>query len=235
MDSNQKKDEDIFIKNANELMIDTEDNSEIQLKYIYSELRENQVAVMIFFNRWGWILCRLSAIELSKIFSKLEKQYTVHIKIYGFGPDDESLDDFKKKKIFNYPIYLPKIGKKFYKKFSFDNVGLLECYGFCNKNVKRRYAETKKYNPGYTFKGDMSQLGGCFIVNNKGKIIYSRYDKYFGDTVSEEELLDKLDEIFGKYINKNDNRDSENLHTSSVHPINKNIKFITSINNTKLG
>ena len=190
---------DLFIENGNMILYATnDDNREITVKDMYESIQENQLLFLMFFNRWGWIMCRLGAIELTKTYELLEKKYPGIIKVFGFGPDDLGLSEFKELKFFNEPIFVPKLGKEFYKIFEIKKPGFLKCFGFCNKNILNRYSESKKYNTGYTFKGDFSQLGGCFILNKKGKIMYQRYENFLGDHPSRDEIIAKFDE-FLKY------------------------------------
>lgn len=48
-----KNDDDLFIKNSKEIMIFTDEDRELPLEDLYNNLRSNNLAFMIFFNRWG--------------------------------------------------------------------------------------------------------------------------------------------------------------------------------------
>lgn len=97
-------------------------------------------------------------------------------------------------------VFIPKKGLKFYNKFKFKSPGFLKCYGFCYKSVVKRYDIAKNYNTGFTFKGKLRQLGGCFILDYKGKVYLSHYDRYLGDSCSKEEILNKFELLLGRYF-----------------------------------
>lgn len=124
-------------------------------------------------------------------------------------------------KFYPFPVLVPKKGKEFYNIFKFENPGLLKCYGLCNKNILKRYEKTKKLNLGYSFKGDLTQLGGSFIINNEGQILFSRYDRYLGDQVPSDIIFEKFDVLLGRYfIDKNE----ENYLNEFSQPIKKGTK-----------
>lgn len=140
-------------------------------------------------------MCRLGAIELTKTYTLLDKKYPGYIKVFGFGPDDLGLDEFKSLNIFTQPIFVPVEGFDFYKIFQFKKPGFLKCYGFCNKGILKRTDDLKKvdYNAGYTFAGDLAQLGGSFIVNKKGVAVYSKLDNFLGDHATQDEIIYQFD------------------------------------------
>lgn len=174
-------------------------------------------------------MCRLGAIELSKTYSILEKKYPGIIQVFGFGPDDLGLDEFKDLAIFKQPIFIPKIGPKFYKIFQCKKPGFLKCFGFCNKNLLKRYDEAKKYDTGYTFKGNFAQLGGCFILNRQGKILYQRFDSYLGDHASSDEVIAQFDNLL-KYREVVKTNESEDKDYNSSKRINESSEKNDEIN-----
>ena len=164
------------------------------------------------------------------MYEVLDKKYPNTIKIFGFGPDNLSLEDFKKRNLFPHSVFIPKEGKKFYDRFQFDNPGILKCFGYCNKNILKRYDEATKQDPGYTFKGSFSQLGGSFIINSKGKVIYSHFDRYLGDNCPKEEIFEKFETLIGKYFEKN----IEELLDSPIRKISKKNNKDSILNESSL-
>ncbi len=142
---------------------------------------------------------------------ELERKFPKMIKLYGFGPEETSLKEFKEKKFFPYPIFIPKIGRKFYRKFDIKNPGFLKCFGFCNKNLLKNYDKAK--NLGYNFKGKFSQMGGTFIVNNKGKVLFNYIEKYLGDHCPSQEINSAFDKTLSKFlIQKVENKDKDEVN-----------------------
>lgn len=182
-------------------------------------------------------MCRLGAIELTKTYSILEKKYPGAIKVFGFGPDDLGLDEFKSLNIFSQPIFVPVEGFDFYKIFQFKKPGFLKCYGFCNKGIIKRTDDLKKvnYNAGYTFSGDLAQLGGSFIVNKKGIAIYSKLDNFLGDHATQDEVIYQFDLLLryrefesvekreDSYKSSNANSDSKESNEDVYNTNNKDI------------
>lgn len=176
-------------------------------------------------------MCRLGAIELSKTYNILDKKYPGIIQVFGFGPDDVGLEEFKELAIFKQPIFIPKLGAKFYKIFQCKKPGILKCFGFCNKNLLKRYDDARKYNTGYTFKGNFAQLGGCFILNKQGRIIYQRFDSYLGDHASSDEIISQFDNLlkFREVVltneseDKDDSLSSKGMNQSSDKDVDLNI------------
>ena len=178
-------------------------------------------------------MCRLGAIELSKTYSILEKKYPGIIQVFGFGPDDLGLDEFKELGIFKQPIFVPKIGPKFYKIFQCKQPGFLKCFGFCNKNLLKRYDEAKKYDTGYTFKGNFAQLGGCFILNKQGKILYQRFDSYLGDHASSDEVIAQFDNLlkYREVQKTNESDDRDNNSSKRINESSENNDEVDNISN----
>lgn len=145
----------------------------------------------------------MGAVELSRLYKTLQKRYGDYIKLFGISPSFDSLKEFKSLKFFQYPIFIPKRQKDFYEVFKFESPGILKCYGLCNKNIIKRYKKASKSKLGYDFKGKLSSLGGTFIVNNKGKVLYYHYEKFLGDNQYIDEINNKFEEILGTKLNFN--------------------------------
>lgn len=102
------------------------------------------------------------------------------------GPNLVSYEEVKDDKFLgDIPVFVPKEGYDFYKKFKFNKYGFWKCYGMCYKGSGMLRDRFKKLYPGNTvksnLKGDMTVLGGSFIVDMYGEILFQHFDKYVGD------------------------------------------------------
>lgn len=179
-------------------------------------------------------MCRLGAIELTKTYTLLDKKYPGYIKVFGFGPDDLGLDEFKSLNIFTQPIFVPVEGFDFYKIFQFKKPGFLKCYGFCNKGILKRTDDLKKvdYNAGYTFAGDLAQLGGSFIVNKKGVAVYSKLDNFLGDHATQDEIIYQFDLLLRYREFENVEQREESLEKSESNENSNDSKDSKESNNS---
>jgi hypothetical protein len=102
-----------------------------------------------------------------------------------------------KEKYFKHDIYINK-GKTIYKALQLKKPGILSCFGFCYKNVYKLMDDVNsKYknrvnNTMHSVKSDIVQLGGSFLINNKGEIILEHVDSFAGDHVKEEDIIDAV-------------------------------------------
>ena len=96
-------------------------------------------------------------------------------------------------------VYVDK-EMKLYKALNSNSPSILECFGMCNKNLKKnkndlmkRFSNVKGY-----VKYDLNfQLGGSMLINNKGKIVFSYIMKYYGDHCKPEEIITYTKRYFG--------------------------------------
>lgn len=176
-----------------------ETNQEIQLSDLWNNLQKDQFVVIVLFRRFGCIFCKNSAIEMSKIASKIEKRFPNKVKFIGIGVDDNNIEEWKKEKYFKYPLYINK-KRTIYKALKMKRPNCLNGYGFCQKKVSKTLNKisindkTKdlKTNAGG---GDMFQLGGSMIINSQGNIEFVYFDSYYGDHASEEDILRVFNDI----------------------------------------
>ncbi|XP_013145676.1 PREDICTED: prostamide/prostaglandin F synthase-like isoform X2 [Papilio polytes] len=127
---------------------------------------QDQDAVVIFFRRWGCMLCRLWAKELSEIAPVLKKN---NIKLVGIGVENAGSKDFMEGKYFDGELY------------HVEDISTYNTLGFKRFNVvsiitslfwkQSREAIAKGRGMGLhsDLIGDSLQNGGCLLIQNGGK------------------------------------------------------------------
>ncbi|XP_035450890.1 prostamide/prostaglandin F synthase isoform X2 [Spodoptera frugiperda] len=130
---------------------------------------ENQNVAIIFFRRWGCMLCRLWAKELSEIAPVLNKH---NVKLIGIGVEEAGSKDFVNGKYFDGDLYYV------------DNISTYQLLGFKRFNVvtiitslfwkQSRDAIFKGRGMGLETDliGDGLQNGGALFVKNGGKLLF---------------------------------------------------------------
>jgi hypothetical protein len=175
---------------------------EIEFETLYSKLNSNQLLYVVFFRRWGWVFCKAGALELSKTFAKVNKEYPNRLRFVGVGVEELGYDEFLKEGYFQSDLYVNR-GKTIYKAMNFAKPGCLSCWGFCKKDVFKRlkninenFAE-KKLKTDVAVKSDQFQMGGSIMITPTGNVIFQHQDAYYGDHAKEDVILEIINNYFG--------------------------------------
>ncbi|CAB3245125.1 unnamed protein product [Arctia plantaginis] len=147
---------------------------------------ENQNVAIVFFRRWGCMLCRLWAKELSEIAPVLKKH---NIKLVGIGVEEAGSKDFINGKYFDGELYYV------------DNLSTYQLLGFKRFNVvsiisslfwkQSRDAIFKGRGMGLggDYKGDWGQTGGALLVGKGGNLLRQFVQTGPADHLSNLEIL----------------------------------------------
>lgn len=116
----------------------------------------------------------------------MDRLFPDRVIFYAMGPNLISYDELKEDGFLgDIPVFVPKDGYDFYKKFKFNKYGFWKCYGLCYKGSGELRDRFKKLYPGNNvksnLKGDMSLLGGSFIIDKEGETLFQHFDKYVGN------------------------------------------------------
>ena len=183
-------------------LYDPDKKEEIDFESLYKTLSSNQLLYVVFFRRWGWVFCKAGALELSKTFDKVNKEYPSRLRFVGVGVEELGYDEFKKQGYFKNELYVNR-GKTIYKALNFQRPGCLTCWGFCKKDVFKRYKEIenkfseKKLKTDVVVKSDQLQMGGSIMITPTGNLIFQHQDSYYGDHAKEEAILEVINNYFG--------------------------------------
>lgn len=149
-------------------------------------------------------MCRLGAAELTKTIDIVNQKFPGLVKFIGISFSELGYDEFKSLNLFKEPLFVNPKGT-IYKALRYKKPGCLSCWGFCKRTLFKRFAERKKYNINGNFQGNLTQLGGSFIVNSKGDVIYRHIDSFLGDHASEDEILEAISDYYSnkpEYMSK---------------------------------
>lgn len=129
---------------------------------------ENQSVAIIFFRRWGCMLCRLWAKELTEIAPVLKKN---NIKLIGVGVEEAGSKEFVDGKFFDGDLYYV------------DNLSTYQLLGFKRFNVfsiitslfwkqsREAIFKGRSMGLGGDLKGDWVQTGGAVLVEKGGNLL----------------------------------------------------------------
>lgn len=197
-----------LIKNKKVFHADTK--VEIDFKNFWVDLEPEQTVFIMFFRNFGWVFCKAGALDLSKTYEKINQEFPSKFKLIGIGVEHRGYDDFRKGKFFSHEIYIDK-KKGIYTALQYKKPGILSCYGFCSKNVWEvkskndvKYKD-KKIGIEMDPKKDMFQMGGSFLINQKGEILLEHIDAFYGDHAKEDEIMEAVRnyyESFGVQLNE---------------------------------
>ena len=208
------KENNLSLRLSHELVLDTETDMSVPFKSLWEDLpvtsEENTIVVLHFFRRFGWVICKMIAKEVSENVENLNKEnkYNIKIKLIGIGIEKTSLEEFKKENYFkNNPIYINE-GKSIYKNLKFKKNSICNCYGLSCKLLKMA-SLGKKDKIKNDLSGDKSQNGGEIAVISDGSIIQitPQDDPTAHMSLKDlEDLLEKAHLLFEKkkLINKKD-------------------------------
>lgn len=182
------------------LIYNTETKIEKNFQDIWKELKTDQLVYVNFFRRWGCLFCKAGALELNKIFEKIDLVFPGKIKIIGIGIEEIGYEEFKKNGYFKHDLYINR-NKTIYRALDFQKIGC--CFGICKSDYwKRKKDVTSKYNVqnDFSLRQDNFQMGGALIINANGEIIWQYMDRFLGDYAKESDII----EIITEYYKKND-------------------------------
>lgn len=167
---------------ANTLVVNTRDrNDKKALKDLWSE----KPTILLFLRRLGCMICRSYAAQMEKLRPLIEKKggQVICMSFEFFGEGSDSDRSFEMLGFWKGPMYT--IDKSVYAEL-FGRKGFMDgFYGLLD--MKKEAVEKAKDTPG-NFKGDGFQLGGQFVVNTDGYVVFEHRQKLFGDDAEFEEL-----------------------------------------------
>lgn len=171
-----------------------ETGTQMKFSELWHNLGSKQYIYVIFFRRFGCIFCKASAMEISKTGKNIEKRYPGLIKVVGIGVDTFNYEEWKRGDYFAFPMFVNR-NMTIYKSMKMKSPGLLNCYGACYKKLLNNWWAILK-NPrmkSVTTQlagGNFFQLGGSFLLDKQGAILFHYFDSFYGDHPSEEQLMD---------------------------------------------
>nr|CAD7396498.1 unnamed protein product [Timema poppensis] len=126
--------------------------------------------VIIFFRRWGCLLCRVWAKEINEIAPILKEN---NVNLVGVGVDETGLEEFKEGKYFAGDLYVDTL-KQAYKAMEFKRFNIFSILtALFTKESREAISKGKAEKLGGDLRGDGLQNGGAVIVSAGGsKLLY---------------------------------------------------------------
>eukprot|EP00924_Labyrinthula_sp_SR-Ha-C_P006931 snap_masked-scaffold_8-processed-gene-4.35-mRNA-1 protein AED:1.00 eAED:1.00 QI:0/-1/0/0/-1/1/1/0/202 len=154
---------------------------EVKLENLWKE----GITVVHLLRRFGCPLCRNLATEMSSLAPTLEKN---GVKLVGVGLGVDALDSFLEGGYWKgLDLYIDE-DKKLYKEFKLGEGSYTD---LLKPQVIKRMFQARNVEQSRT--GDKMQLGGTYILNKRGQVIYEFQQKTFGDKPNLEEMFKVLE------------------------------------------
>ena len=152
------------------------------------DLWKEQGVLLCMFRRWGCAMCRISAVNLSGLHPILDQH---NFALIGVGVEELGIDEFIAEQFFSGEIHVDA-GKKTYTALNCSTNSWRNLWGVLDGILKfLKFSEQKGYKN--ILKGDMSQLGGTFLIAKGGATMY----QHFQTNTSFEPDLKKIAEAIG--------------------------------------
>ncbi|XP_073966027.1 prostamide/prostaglandin F synthase-like isoform X1 [Choristoneura fumiferana] len=149
-------------------------------------LWQDQNVLVIFFRRWGCMLCRLWAKELGEIAPVLKKH---NIKLVGVGVEDAGSKEFVDGKYFDGELFyvedLATYQKLGFKRF--NTVSIVTSLFW--KQSRDAIFKGRGMGLGGDLKGDWVQTGGALLVEKGGNVLKHFVQTGPGDHYSNQDIL----------------------------------------------
>eukprot|EP00126_Sphaerothecum_destruens_P012625 Sdes_comp21635_c0_seq1m20223 len=170
--------------------------SNIMLKNAYSEgplvtaqsLCSEGTVVFYLLRRFGCSLCRHAASVFSTYADDFRK---LNISVVGIAFDSEGLDEFKEGNFWSWPLYMDE-SKSLYQEFGCKRNSAKNAYGMLSLGFFKGLWSAKTSGFKGNVKGDGFQMGGTFIVDQNGNILFAHVQQNYGDHVDAVHVLKAL-------------------------------------------
>lgn len=172
-------------------VLDPETGKMILFKSIW-ENNLRTLTIIRILRRFGCAICRMASIDLTDHFHKLEIKFPNAVSLVGLGLAKTSYEEFKEGEYLDGNLYIDE-ERNIYKALSFKRFGIFSFYGFCNCRTlyAAKMVGDRKIKGDY--KGpDNYQLGGTYIIDNAGEVVYMHKQKDYFDHPTLDELSDAI-------------------------------------------
>lgn len=162
-------------------------DEEILLKSLW-ENNNRPYLLIHWLRRFGWVLCKMGAQELSSILLEISNEFPESFNFIGIGLSELNFKQFDEENNFkDAKIYLD-LKKETYKALGYEVKGASSIKDFFDFKILHMITEIYKKKLSGNLKGDGLQLGGTLIINRKGDVVFSHIQKTFHDYPERKEL-----------------------------------------------
>eukprot|EP00026_Physarum_polycephalum_P013955 Phypoly_transcript_14416.p1 GENE.Phypoly_transcript_14416~~Phypoly_transcript_14416.p1 ORF type:complete len:198 (+),score=25.40 Phypoly_transcript_14416:102-695(+) len=152
-----------------------------------SDFYANHRIVLVVFRRFGCVICREAAVEISKLKHDLDR---MNVRLIGVGFEKNEKDVYDFLMYWAGELYIDE-QRELYKALNVKRFGLLEAYGLVDPKVYDNLARAKAAGMrGSRWGADPFQLGGTFVIGpSPHGMLYAHRQKFYGDLANNNEVL----------------------------------------------
>ncbi|ELR15220.1 uncharacterized protein ACA1_219050 [Acanthamoeba castellanii str. Neff] len=149
-----------------------------------------QGVVLSMLRRFGCVLCRDGAAQLSTIKSDLD---ALNVGLVGVAPEHLGQDEFTKDGgYFKGDLFCANFGCNRYAQTTRASI-----FSLLRPSVWKAASEAKSRGKDGNFQGDGLQLGGTFVFDcASGEVLFAHYQEHFGDHPDPQEVLKVVKDHF---------------------------------------
>lgn len=194
------------VKNMSKLFAETRMTDPIKKELILFrslwETNDKPLILIHWMRRFGCVICRVAALDLTEGLKMASDSVRSKLNWVAIGFANLDYENFIEGDYFkDGHIYIDE-KKETYKALDFSKKGIFSLYGMLDLNMYRKASEASKKGIKGNFKGEGTQLGGTFVIDRHGEVIYSFHQKSYSDAPSLEEII-KCVEAYKEPENKN--------------------------------
>ncbi|XP_026324576.1 prostamide/prostaglandin F synthase-like isoform X3 [Hyposmocoma kahamanoa] len=154
----------------------------VELKSLW----QDQNVAIVFFRRWGCMLCRLWAKELGEIAPILHKN---NVKLIGVGVEEAGSKEFVEGKFFDGDLYYVE-DMNTYQNLGFKRFNVISIItSLFWKQSREAIFKGRSMGLGGDLKGDWVQTGGALLIGKDGKLLHHFVQTGPGDHLSNLDIL----------------------------------------------
>lgn len=156
----------------------------------FQSICQDRDAVIIFFRRWGCMLSRLWAKEVSQIANTLKNH---DIKFIGVGTESTGAKKFAEAKYFAGELYYVK-DIKTYQSLEFKKIGIVHILAsLLWKESRDSVSKALEMGLCNDFVGDSLQHGGALLIRKNGEIVNHYVQNVPADRLTNKQILAAFD------------------------------------------
>ncbi len=144
-----------------------------------------QASLVVMMRRFGCILCRHSALRISRNESLFRSN---NIRLIAIAPEMLGLEEFQEGKYWSGELFVDREAKV-YSQLEIQRLGIFKGLGaLFNSDVKQAYNDAKADGVTGNYKGDGFRLGATYLIGPGGEIWFEHKMKHYADQPSLEEI-----------------------------------------------
>lgn len=186
-----------FPQNMSKLFADTKIMDPIKNeKILFRSLWENNEKPLILIHwmrRFGCVICRLGSLELTEGLKKSDDSVLSKLNWAAVGFANLDYENFMKDNYFKDGYIYIDENRETYKALDFTKKGIFSLFGMLDSKLKTKANEASKRGIRGNYKGEGTQLGGTFIIDKSGEVIYAFQQKSYSDAPNIQEIIKNVE------------------------------------------